>query len=93
MAAVTGISVDRYERVFQPEILGLPGYGWNRAIDTDLPDGRRFAIAVCLAGSRADAKAREAAHAAVARLAVESLRVSGPQPANPVPSFRVRPQA
>eukprot|EP01042_Synura_sphagnicola_P018164 gene18164-22974_t len=31
---VTGISVDHYERVFQPEILGLPGYGWNEAIDT-----------------------------------------------------------
>lgn len=175
---VAGISVDRYERVFQPEILGLPGYGWDRAIDTDqfiqaiqalpaaqrrktlestlldrrdaatpeasiaflealakgnwlrepahaalldkimleaktgpqrikaglpagarfahktglgpsadglnhatndiglvtLPDGRRFAIAVYLAGSTVDPKAREAAHAAVARLAVESLR-------------------
>lgn len=175
---VTGISVDRYERVFQPEILGLPGYGWDQAIDTaqfykaiqaipaaerrktleatlkdkrdsatpdasigfleglakgnwlrepahaalldkimletkagpqriraglpkgtrfvhrtglgpsadglnhatndigivTLPDGRRFAIAVYLAGSQADARAREAAHAAVARLAVESLK-------------------
>jgi len=175
---ITGISVDRYERVFQPEILGLPGYSWDEAIDTaqfsravqaipaaqrrkrletsladsrdgatpeasiafleamakgnwlrepahaaliekiatetksgperlraglpkgarlahktglgpsadglnhaindigivSLPNGRRFAIAVYLAGSTADAKAREAAHAAVARLAVESLR-------------------
>lgn len=175
---VAGISVDRYERVFQPEILGLPGYGWDQAIDTEkfsaavqaipaaerrkrlaatladkrdaatpeasiafleglakgtwlrepahnalvetlaaesktglerikaglptgarfahktglgpsadglnhatndiglvtLPDGRRFAIAVYLAGATADAKMREAAHAAVARLAVESLR-------------------
>ncbi|MBX9910243.1 MAG: class A beta-lactamase [Beijerinckiaceae bacterium] len=31
---VAGISVDRYERVFQPEILGLPGYGWDEVIDT-----------------------------------------------------------
>lgn len=31
---VAGISVDRYERVFQPEILGLPGYGWDQTIDT-----------------------------------------------------------
>lgn len=31
---LTGISVDRYERVFQPEILGLPGYGWDEVIDT-----------------------------------------------------------
>ncbi len=31
---VAGISVDRYERVFQPEILGLPGYGWDEIIDT-----------------------------------------------------------
>lgn len=175
---IAGISVDRYERVFQPEILGLPGYGWDQAIDTaqfykaieaipaaqrrktleatlkdkrdsatpeasigflealakgnwlrepahaallekillesksgpqriraglpkgarfahktglgpsadglnhatndigivTLPDGRRFAIAVYLAGSQVDARAREAAHAAVARLAVESLK-------------------
>lgn len=175
---VAGISIDRYERVFQPEILGLPGYDWDKAIDTaafrksieavppaerrkrleatlkdrrdsatpeasiafleafakgnwlrepahsaliekiiletktgmeriraglpagarfahktglgpgagglnhatndigivTLPNGRSFAIAVYLAGSLADAKAREAAHAAVARLAVESLK-------------------
>lgn len=175
---VAGISVDRYERVFQPEILGLPGYRWDQTIDpaqfsaaiqaipaaerrrrlaatlTDrrdaatpeasvafleglaretwlrdpahnalvkrlaaesrtgparikaglpagarfahktglgpsadglnhatndiglvtLPDGRRFAIAVYLAGATTDAEAREAAHAAVARLAVASLR-------------------
>ncbi|WP_186419747.1 class A beta-lactamase [Bosea sp. CS1GBMeth4] len=175
---VAGISVDRYERVFQPEILGLPGYGWDRAIDTaqfyaaiqaipaaerrrrlaatltdrrdaatpdasiafleglargtwlrepahnalverlaaesktgpnriraglpagarfahktglgpsadglnhatndigivTLPDGRRFAIAVYLAGARVGETEREAAHAAAARLAVESLR-------------------
>lgn len=31
---VAGLSVDRYERVFQPEILGLPGYGWDEVIDT-----------------------------------------------------------
>lgn len=175
---ITGISVDRYERVFQPEILGLPGYGWNETIDTGkfyaaikaipaaerkkrlaatltdkrdaaspeasiafleglakgnwlrepahaalldkimleartgpnrikaglpagarfahktglgpsadglnhatndigivtLPDGRRFAIAVYLAGAQVGEKQREAAHAAVAKLAVESLR-------------------
>jgi beta-lactamase class A len=39
-----------------------------------LPDGRRFAIAVYLAGSSADAAGREAAHAAVARLAIAALR-------------------
>ncbi|RDJ20743.1 serine hydrolase [Bosea caraganae] len=175
---VTGISVDRYERVFQPEILGLPGYSWDQEIDTaqfyksiealpaaqrrktleaslndsrdsatpeasiafldgfaagnwlrepehtrlidtiitetksgpdriraglpkgagfahktglgptadglnhatndigivTLPNGRRFAIAVYLKGATADAKAREAAHAAIARLAVTSLK-------------------
>ena len=175
---ISGISVDRYERIFQPELFGLPGYGWDQAIDTGrfrdavqaipattrrarleaaltdprdaatpdasaaflealakgnwlrdpthatflntvitetksgrdriraglpegarlahktglgptadglnhatndigivtLPDGHRFAIAVYLTGSRAEGKAREAAHAAVARLAVESLR-------------------
>lgn len=175
---VTGISVDRYERVFQPEILGLPGYGWDEQIDTakfyaaisaipaaerrkrlaatltdkrdaaspeasiafleglakgnwlrdpanaalldkimleaktgpnrikaglpkgarfahktglgpsadglnhatndigivTLLDGRRFAIAVYLAGAQVGEKEREAAHAAVAKLAVESLR-------------------
>ena len=175
---VAGISVDRYERVFQPEILGLPGYGWDQQIDTakfyaaisaipaaerrkrlqatltdkrdaaspeasiafleglakgnwlrdpanaalldkimleaktgpnrikaglpkgarfahktglgpsadglnhatndigivTLPDGRRFAIAVYLAGAQVGEKEREAAHQAVARLAVESLR-------------------
>jgi beta-lactamase class A len=175
---ISGISIDRYERVFQPEILGLPGYGWDQAIDTaafykairaipaaerrkrleaslddkrdaatpeasiafleamakgnwlrepahaalidkiasesktgpnrvraglpkgagfahktglgpsadglnhatndigivSLPDGRRFAIAVFLKGAQVDETAREATHAAVARLAVESLR-------------------
>lgn len=175
---IEGISVDRYERVFQPEILGLPGYGWNTEIDrasfrasveaipaatrrqrlaaslTDsrdsatpeasaafiealakgnwlrdpahttlilkmatetksgpqrlmaglpkgarlahktglgpsaaglnhatndiglvtLSNGRAFVIAVYLAGSQADASAREAAHAAVARLAAAALR-------------------
>ncbi len=30
---VAGLSIDRYERVFQPEIQGLPGYGWDVAID------------------------------------------------------------
>lgn len=175
---VAGISVDRYERVFQPEILGLPGYGWDQEIDTEqfyksiqaipaaqrrktlaatlddsrdsatpdasiafleglakgnwlrepehtrlidkiitetksgadriraglpegaifahktglgpsadglnhatndigivtLPNDRRFAIAVYLKGATVDAKAREAAHAAVAKAAVASLR-------------------
>lgn len=175
---IAGIRVDRYERVFQPEILGLPGFDWDRAIDraafrqqvlavpeakrragleasfndardtatpeasvtflealakgswlrepahrafimdlisnrkvgTDrikaglpagatlahrtglgptagglnhatndiglvtLADGRRFAIAVYLAGSTADAKARAAAIAATAKLAVKALR-------------------
>jgi beta-lactamase class A len=175
---VDGISVDRYERVFQPEILGLPGYSWDEVIDTKafrdriaavppaerrkrleatltdtrdaatpdasvafleafvkgswlrepahnrmieeiaagvtsgkdriraglpgnarfahrtgmgpsaaglnhatndigvvtLPDGRIFAIAVYLAGSTGSPDQREAAHAAVARLAVEALR-------------------
>lgn len=175
---VAGISVDRYERVFQPEILGLPGYGWDQEIDTaqfygkiqaipaaqrrktlestlddsrdsatpeasiafldgfaagnwlrqpehtrliekiitetksgpdriraglpkgarfahktglgpsadglnhatndigivTLPNGRVFAIAVYLKGAKVDAKAREAAHAAVAKAAVASLK-------------------
>lgn len=175
---ITGISVDRYERQFQPEVFGLPGFSWSDVIDepayrarlsaldparrkaalqaalkdprdsatpeasvafveaqakgnwlrepahsalidritletksgpdriraglpqgarfahktgagltmdginhatndiglVTLPNGRVFAIAVYLAGSTADAKAREAAHAAVARLAVSALR-------------------
>ncbi|MDO9381933.1 MAG: class A beta-lactamase [Hyphomicrobiaceae bacterium] len=178
---IAGISIDRYERVFQPEILGLAGFSWDEPIDlakfqrdidaipaaerrkrleatlTDtrdaatpdaavafleglakgnwlrepahaalldkimtetktgldrikaglpdgarlahktgsgpsaaglnhatndigivtLPDGRRFAIAVYLAGSLAESKGRAAAHAAVARLAVESLQRVG----------------
>lgn len=175
---VTGISVDRYEREFQPEVFGLPGFGWDVVIDeaayratlkalpaakrqaalaaalrdkrdsatpdasvafleglaqgnwlrdpahatfldkvisasktgparirgglpdgaklahktglgltmdgvnhatndigiVTLPDGRRFAIAVYLAGSKADAKTRFGAHAAVARAAIAALR-------------------
>jgi len=175
---IAGISVDRYEREFQPEVFGLPGFGWYRVIDepayrkelagldparrqaalaasfkdkrdkatpsasvlfleavaqgnwlrepahkalvekhmldnaggrervraglpegaryahrtglgltmdgvnhatndigiVTLPNGRVFAIAVYLAGSKADTKAREAAHAAVARAAVGALR-------------------
>ena len=175
---VQGISVDRYEREFQPEVFGLPGFGWSDVIDepayraklsaldprkrqaalqaalkdkrdsvtpeasvafveaqakgnwlrepthnalidqivtetksgpdriraglpagarfahktgagltmdgvnhatndiglVTLPNGRVFAIAVYLAGSRADAKQREAAHAAVAKAAVSALR-------------------
>ncbi len=175
---VTGISIDRYERQFQPEIYGLPGFGWDEVVDeprfraqlralkpryrlaslanaladprdastpeasaqflealargswlrepahnaflmkvitetkvggarikaglpagsqlahrtgagltTDgvnhatndigiatLPDGRRFVIVTYLAGSRAEAAEREAALAAVARLAVSALR-------------------
>lgn len=175
---VTGMSVDRYERLFQPEIYGLKGFGWDQVVDekafraelkamrprlriaalstalkdkrdastpeasaqflealakgnwlrdpahtafiekivaeskvgtdrlkaglpagtrfahrtglgltTDginhatndigiatLPDGRRFVIVTYLAGSRADAKEREAALADMARLAVSALR-------------------
>jgi len=175
---IQGLSVDRYERQFQPEVFGLPGFGWSDVIDepayraklsaldpqkrkaalqaalkdrrdsatpdasvlfieaqargnwlrepahgalidkivtetksgpdriraglpagarfahktgagltmdginhatndiglVTLPDGRSFAIAVYLAGSTADAKEREAAHAAVAKAAVEALR-------------------
>lgn len=175
---ISGISVDRYERQFQPEVFGLPGFGWDQVIDEPayraklsaldpgrrqaalqaalkdkrdsatpdasvlfveaqgrgnwlrdpahsalidrivtqtktgpdriraglpagsrfahkagagltmdgvnhavndiglvaLPNGRVFAIAVYLAGSTADAKQREAAHAAVAKAAVSALR-------------------
>jgi beta-lactamase class A len=175
---IGGISVDRYERQFQPEVFGLKGFGWNDVIDepayraklsaldpakrraalqaalkdardsatpdasvrfveaqgrgnwlrdpahsalidrivtqtksgpdriraglpqgarfahktgagltmdginhatndiglVTLPDGRRFAIAIYLAGATADAKRREAAHAAVAKAAVAALR-------------------
>lgn len=175
---VHDISVDRYEREFQPEVFGLPGFGWDQVIDepayratlssldpakrqaalraalkdrrdsatpeasvlfleaqakgnwlrepahsalidkitletktgpdriraglpkgarlahktgagltmdginhatndiglVTLPNGRVFAIAVYLAGSTADAKQREAAHAAVAKAAVSALR-------------------
>jgi beta-lactamase class A len=57
---------------------GLTQDGVNHATNdiglVTLPNGRVFAIAVYLAGSRADAKAREAAHAAVARAAVGALR-------------------
>ena len=175
---ISGIAIDRYERQFQPEVFGLPGFSWNDIIDepayraklaaldpnkrqaalqaalkdkrdsatpeasvlfieaqakgnwlrepahnalidkivtetksgpdriraglpqgarfahrtgagltmdgvnhatndiglVTLPNGRVFAIAVYLGGSTADAKAREAAHAAVARLAVSAMR-------------------
>jgi len=175
---IAGISVDRYEREFQPEIYGLPGFAWSEAIDEPayrarlakldpqrrqralaaalkdkrdsstpeasvlfleaqakgnwlrdpahsrlidrvatesptgpkrikaglppgarfahktglgltldginhatndigvvrLPDGRAFAIAVYLAGSRADEATREVTHAAMARLAVAALK-------------------
>lgn len=175
---IADLSVDRYERQFQPEIYGLPGFGWDEVVDeqqfraqlkalkpryrlaslakaltdkrdastpeasaaflealargnwlrepahnallmkmitetriggarikaglpagsqlahrtgagltTDgvnhatndigiatLPDGRRFVIVTYLAGSRAEAAEREAALAAVARLAVSALR-------------------
>jgi beta-lactamase class A len=175
---IQGISIDRYERQFQPEVFGLPGFGWNDVVDepayraklaaldpkkrqaamqaalkdkrdsatpdasvlfieaqakgnwlrdpahsalidkivtetrtgpdriraglpegarfahktglgltmdginhatndiglVTLPNGRVFAIAVYLAGSTADAKQREAAHAAVAKAAVAALR-------------------
>lgn len=58
--------------------LGMTVDGINHASNdigvVTLPDGRRFVIVVYLAGSRADAKDRDAAHAAVARLAVSALR-------------------
>lgn len=48
---IAGMRVDRYERVFQPEILGLSGYDWDRAIDRaafgkrvrSAPEGKRRA--------------------------------------------------
>ena len=58
--------------------LGLTMDGVNHATNdigiVTLPDGRAFAIAVYLAGSKADAKARFGAHAAVAKAAVAALR-------------------
>ncbi|WP_353186565.1 class A beta-lactamase [Bosea sp. (in: a-proteobacteria)] len=30
---IEGMSVDRYERQFQPEIYGLPGFGWDEVVD------------------------------------------------------------
>lgn len=58
--------------------LGLTTDGINHATNdigvATLPDGRRFVIVTYLAGSRADAKEREAALADVARLAVSALR-------------------
>jgi beta-lactamase class A len=58
--------------------LGLTMDGVNHATNdiglVTLPSGRVFAIAVYLAGSTADAKQREAAHAAVAKAAVAALR-------------------
>lgn len=58
--------------------LGLTMDGINHATNdiglVTLPNGRVFAIAVYLAGSTADAKEREAAHAAVAKAAVAALR-------------------
>lgn len=58
--------------------LGLALDGINHATNdigvVSLPDGRVFAIAVYLAGSRASADIREATHAAVARLAVAALK-------------------
>ncbi len=57
---------------------GLTTDGINHATNdigiATLPDGRRFVIVTYLAGSRADAKEREAALADVARLAVSALR-------------------
>ncbi|MGY6246717.1 class A beta-lactamase [Bosea thiooxidans] len=35
---IEGMSVDRYERQFQPEIYGLPGFGWDQVVDE--PDFR-----------------------------------------------------
>lgn len=58
--------------------LGLTMDGINHATNdiglVTLPNGRVFAIAVYLSGSTADAKQREAAHAAVAKAAVTALR-------------------
>ena len=54
---ITGISVDRYERVFQPEIYGMRGFGWDEVIDEPkfraelkaLPaDKRRLSLATYL---------------------------------------------
>jgi beta-lactamase class A len=57
---------------------GLTMDGVNHATNdigvVTLPNGRVFAIAVYLAGSKADSKTREAAHAAVAKAAVAALR-------------------
>lgn len=30
---IQGMSIDRYERQFQPEIYGLPGFGWDQEVD------------------------------------------------------------
>ena len=30
---IQGMSIDRYERQFQPEIYGLPGFGWDQVVD------------------------------------------------------------
>lgn len=57
---------------------GLTTDGVNHATNdigiATLPDGRRFVIAIYLAGARADATEREAALAEVAKLAVASQR-------------------
>ncbi len=57
---------------------GLTTDGVNHATNdigiAALPDGRRFVIAIYLAGSRVDANEREAALAEVARLAVSAQR-------------------
>lgn len=85
IAAESKIGVDRIKaglpagtRFAHRTGLGLTTDGINHASNdigvATLPDGRRFVIVVYLAGSRADAKERDAAHAAVARLAVSALR-------------------
>ncbi len=65
---IEGMSVDRYERQFQPEIYGLKGFGWNEVVDeqrfrADLralnPELRIAALAAALTDKR-DAATPEA---------------------------------
>ncbi|SIQ61351.1 class A beta-lactamase [Bosea sp. TND4EK4] len=65
---VQGLSVDRYERQFQPEIYGLEGFGWDELVDEQRfraelralkPDKRLTALAEALKDKR-DASTPEA---------------------------------
>ena len=58
---ITGMSVDRYEREFQPEIYGLPGFAWSETIDEPAyrarlakldPQRRQKALAAALKDQR-----------------------------------------